>query len=163
MIEFKTRHPAKTIPLNNISNTLKVKYGTSFKHNPTSIYINMKGWMFPTDVDVDFNKERKLLHKRMRTILYSTINRNIFYENVTMVDLYWSYHSKYSCKIIQVGKPTFVNLEITLKQRGSIACGEVSIDNEIKKLVKNILPLFDNHKHAKFNKTKKCVNSISIG
>lgn len=137
-----------TKQIKGISN-MRVSYSTVNRNNPSTIYIEFEGWATPRRRYIsNFDYIRKKLDKRMRKALYFNIDRNIFNENKTLVTMAWNE------KGWQYNKNSYVQFEITIKQRTNYEFLDDKIREAVTDIVKSINGVIDNHDDLIFKDRK---------
>lgn len=96
----------KTIKINQYE-SLKTSYGTVDSKNLKSLYINLQTWVLPKDEYENWERIVGNLSREIKHSVYESLNRELFQENF-IVDL------DLRTSGIQVGKKSFMNLEINL-------------------------------------------------
>jgi hypothetical protein len=96
----------KSVKLNLFS-PIKSVYGTVDSKNLKSLYINIQSWVSPKFEHDNWNRVVCNLNREIKHSVYESLNRELFQENF-IVDL------DLRTSGIQVGKKSFMNLEINL-------------------------------------------------
>ena len=120
----------KTIKINQYE-SLKTSYGTVDSKNLKSLYINLQTWVLPKDeyenwVSIVGNLSRDIKHS-----VYESLNGELFHENF-IVDL------DLRTSGIQVGKKSFMNLEINLFTKNELDFKSTIVKDSVKKIIKEI-------------------------
>jgi hypothetical protein len=136
----------------NISDIINVVVGSVDKNNPKSIYIKFSAWA--NTINFDENTEYKTiirkLTKEIKRYLYFNIDRTLFNENITMVDMDMRESG------ITNKKSSFMSCEVTLYQINNYLLVSDAIKDEVVKLSKHICKeIYNNDSHFKFFKDKK--------
>lgn len=106
---MKVRGKEVKIPSNK---NYKVQLGTVNNHNPECVYFNIKGWITPIDnSELDYGKIVRLLNKRIKTTLHTSLGSSNFLRDFTLVD------TDLRESGIRYGKKSYFNCEVTLYQK----------------------------------------------
>lgn len=127
-----------------------VVFGTMDKKNPKSIYIKISAWGTPKNgSDLPYSKEVQRLSKGVKRNLFSSLNKNRFEVNRTLVDLDMRVSG------IGYGKHSFMSCEITLFQTNNYLLNSDNMLFELNKISDEILKkTFVNNEDFEFNKKK---------
>jgi hypothetical protein len=150
----KTTGTFKTI---NINKDFKTSYGTINRKAPSSIFINVAGWVnIPTDEpivsglkDKRNNSTRLLKHsKGIKQSIYNSINKELFIGNRTLLisDI---------AAFIPSNKPNYYNYEVNIYQKDKpLLLTEPAIQNEITKVFNIIIENLQNQENIIYTKSK---------
>ena len=120
----------KTIKINQYE-SLKTSYGTVDSKNLKSLYINLQTWVLPKDEYENWVRIVGNLSRDIKHSVYESLNGELFHENF-IVDL------DLRTSGIQVGKKSFMNLEITLFTKNELDFKSTIVKDSVKKLIKEI-------------------------
>lgn len=120
----------KTIKINQYD-SLKTSYGTVDSKNLKSLYINLQTWVLPKDEYENWNRIVGNLSRDIKHSVYESLNTELFQENF-IVDL------DLRTSGIQVGKKSFMNLEINLFTKNEIDFKSSIIKESVKKIIREI-------------------------
>lgn len=120
----------KTIRINQYD-SLKTSYGTVDSKKLKSLYINLQTWALPKDEYENWNRIVGNLSRDIKHSVYESLNREVFQEHF-IVDL------DLRTSGIQVGKKSFLNLEINLFTTNEIDFKSMMIKDSVKKIIKEI-------------------------
>jgi hypothetical protein len=122
----------KTIKINQYE-SLKTSYGTVDSKNLKSLYINLQTWVLPKDEYENWERIVGNLSREIKHSVYESLNRELFQENF-IVDL------DLRTSGIQVGKKSFMNLEINLftKNELDFKSIEIIISISISSYIKSV-------------------------
>jgi len=145
----KTRGTEKTIDIND---NINVVIGSVDKNNPKSIYLKFSAWA--NTIDYDENLEYKSviskLNKEIKRYIYLNLDKNLFKENRTMVDMDMRESG------IGDNKCSFMSFEVTLYQTNSYLLDTNVINNELIKLSRYICDnILEKYSYFNFFKDKK--------
>ncbi|WP_431137488.1 hypothetical protein [Psychroserpens mesophilus] len=87
----------------------KISVTTEDRYNPSAITIKIICWITPQYVD-DYSKVIKRYSKRLKTLIYNNINRNVFDESRTIVII------DTADKMMNKNKPSYASFNITMYQ-----------------------------------------------
>ena len=144
----------KTIKINQYE-SLKTTYGTVDSKNLKSLYINIQTWVLPKDEYENWTRIVGNLSREVKHCVYESLNREIFQENY-IVDL------DLRTSGIQVGKKSFMNLEINLFTKTEMDFKSSIVKDSIKSIIKQIYRncvirntkfLFSSSKNQDFSET----------
>lgn len=137
------------INCNNFNN-FNISFGAIDKNAPKSLYIKLSGWGNPLSTEQEnYARIIRRINKRIKTLLYSTINTNKFNLNKTMIDLDMRESG------VSYGKSSYLSCEITLYQHDTHLINSEFILTELNEICKNIISeVFDQDKYFKFYKKK---------
>jgi hypothetical protein len=120
----------KTIKLSGFDRA-KVLYGTVDCKNLKSIYLNIQTWGLPKSYKENWNKTILLLQREIKSNVLEEIDKTILQDKI-IVDL------DMRSSGVQVGKKSFMNLEITFYTKGDLDFRDNIIKNEMKNITKVI-------------------------
>jgi hypothetical protein len=120
----------KTIKINQYE-SLKTSYGTVDSKNLKSLYINLQTWVLPKDDYENWERIVGNLSREIKHSVYESLNRELFQENF-IVDL------DLRTSGIQVGKKSFMNLEINLFTKNELDFKSMIVKDSVKKIIKEI-------------------------
>jgi hypothetical protein len=120
----------KTIKINQYE-SLKTSYGTVDSKNLKSLYINLQTWVLPKDEYENWERIVGNLSREIKHSVYESLNRELFQENF-IVDL------DLRTSGIQVGKKSFMNLEINLFTKNELDFKSMIVKDSVKKIIKEI-------------------------
>jgi hypothetical protein len=120
----------KTIKINQYE-SLKTSYGTVDSKNLKSLYINLQTWVLPKDEYENWVRIVGNLSRDIKHSVYESLNGELFNENF-IVDL------DLRTSGIQVGKKSFMNLEITLFTKNELDFKSTIVKDSVKKIIKEI-------------------------
>jgi hypothetical protein len=120
----------KTIKINQYE-SLKTSYGTVDSKNLKSLYINLQTWVLPKDEYENWERIVGNLSREIKHSVYESLNRELFQENF-IVDL------DLRTSGIQVGKKSFMNLEINLFTKNELDFKSTIVKDSVKKIIKEI-------------------------
>ena len=120
----------KTIKINQYE-YLKTSYGTVDSKNLKSLYINLQTWVLPKDDYENWERIVGNLSREIKHSVYESLNRELFQENF-IVDL------DLRTSGIQVGKKSFMNLEINLFTKNELDFKSMIVKDSVKKIIKEI-------------------------
>lgn len=120
----------KTIKLSGFDRA-KVLYGTVDCKNLKSIYLNIQTWGLPKSYKENWNKTILLLQREIKNNVLEVIDKTILQDKI-IVDL------DMRSSGVQVGKKSFMNLEITFYTKGELDFRDNIIKNEMKNITKVI-------------------------
>jgi hypothetical protein len=120
----------KTIKINQYE-SLKTSYGTVDSKNLKSLYINLQTWVLPKDEYENWERIVGNLSREIKHSVYESLNRELFQENF-IVDL------DLRTSGIQVGKKSFMNLEINLFTKNELDFKSMMVKDSVKKIIKEI-------------------------
>ncbi len=120
----------KTIKINQYE-SLKTSYGTVDSKNLKSLYINLQTWVLPKDEFDNWERIVGNLCREIKHSVYESLNRELFQENF-IVDL------DLRTSGIQVGKKSFMNLEINLFTKSELDFKSTIVKDSVKKIIKEI-------------------------
>jgi hypothetical protein len=120
----------KTIKINQYE-SLKTSYGTVDSKNLKSLYINLQTWVLPKDEYENWERIVGNLSREIKHSVYESLNRELFQENF-IVDL------DLRTSGIQVGKKSFMNLEINLFTKNELDFKSMVVKDSVKKIIKEI-------------------------
>jgi hypothetical protein len=120
----------KTIKLSGFDRA-KVLYGTVDCKNLKSIYLNIQTWGLPKSYKENWNKTILLLQREIKSNVLDVIDKTILQDKI-IVDL------DMRSSGVQVGKKSFMNLEITFYTKGDLDFRDNIIKNEMKNITKVI-------------------------
>lgn len=120
----------KTIKLSGFDRA-KVLYGTVDCKNLKSIYLNIQTWGLPKSYKENWNKTILLLQREIKSNVLEVIDKTILQDKI-IVDL------DMRSSGVQVGKKSFMNLEITFYTKGELDFRDNIIKNEMKNITKVI-------------------------
>ncbi len=119
-----------TIKINQYE-SLKTSYGTVDSKNLKSLYINLQTWVLPKDEYENWERIVGNLSREIKHSVYESLNRELFQENF-IVDL------DLRTSGIQVGKKSFMNLEINLFTKNELDFKSMIVKDSVKKIIKEI-------------------------
>lgn len=130
-------------------NNIKTHYGTVDSLEMKSLYVVIQTWVEPKDEYENWNRITRNLERDIKLNLNEILDKNIFIEN-SIIDL------DLRSSGIQLGKRSFMNLEITLFLKEHIDFKSIILRDKIKDIIKTIYhySLMKN-KYFKLYKTKK--------
>jgi len=120
----------KTIKINQYE-SLKTSYGTVDSKNLKSLYINLQTWVLPKDEYENWVRIVGNLSRDIKHSVYESLNGELFHENF-IVDL------DLRTSGIQVGKKSFMNLEINLFTKNELDFKSTIVKDSVKKIIKEI-------------------------
>ena len=120
----------KTIKINQYE-SLKTSYGTVDSKNLKSLYINLQTWVLPKDEYENWARIVGNLSREIKHSVYESLNRELFHENF-IVDL------DLRTSGIQVGKKSFMSLEINLFTKNELDFKSTIVKDSVKKIIKEI-------------------------
>ena len=120
----------KTIKINQYE-SLKTSYGTVDSKNLKSLYINLQTWVLPKDEYENWVRIVGNLSRDIKHSVYESLNGELFHENF-IVDL------DLRTSGIQVGKKSFMNLEINLFTKYELDFKSTIVKDSVKKIIKEI-------------------------
>ena len=120
----------KTIKINQYE-SLKTSYGTVDSKNLKSLYINLQTWVLPKDEYENWVRIVGNLSREIKHSVYESLNRELFHENF-IVDL------DLRTSGIQVGKKSFMSLEINLFTKNELDFKSTIVKDSVKKIIKEI-------------------------
>ena len=120
----------KTIKINQYE-SLKTSYGTVDSKNLKSLYINLQTWVLPKDEYENWARIVGNLSREIKHSVYESLNRELFHENF-IVDL------DLRTSGIQVGKKSFMSLEINLFTKNELDFKSTIVKESVKKIIKEI-------------------------
>jgi hypothetical protein len=120
----------KTIKINQYE-SLKTSYGTVDSKNLKSLYINLQTWVLPKDEYENWVRIVGNLSREIKHSVYESLNGELFHENF-IVDL------DLRTSGIQVGKKSFMNLEINLFTKNELDFKSTIVKDSVKKIIKEI-------------------------
>ena len=120
----------KTIKINQYE-SLKTSYGTVDSKNLKSLYINLQTWVLPKDEYENWERIVGNLSREIKHSVYESLNGELFHENF-IVDL------DLRTSGIQVGKKSFMNLEINLFTKNELDFKSTIVKDSVKKIIKEI-------------------------
>ena len=120
----------KTIKINQYE-SLKTSYGTVDSKNLKSLYINLQTWVLPKDEYENWVRIGGNLSRDIKHSVYESLNGELFHENF-IVDL------DLRTSGIQVGKKSFMNLEINLFTKNELDFKSTIVKDSVKKIIKEI-------------------------
>ena len=128
-----------------------ISYGSMDKKTPKAIYLKFTSWAIPLLRDTtEYSRLIRKINKRLKTALFTTVNGELFDINKTMIDLDMRDSG------ITYLKPTFMDCEITIFQRGHENLHSEELISEINKMIKLIAnDVFNSSLGFKFCKKKK--------
>ena len=106
----------------------KTSYGTVDSKNLKSIYINIQSWVEPLKSLESWSREVSHLNRLIKQLLLEVTDKFVFH-NKCIVDL------DLRTSGINLGKRSFMNLEITLYTKTEIDFKSIKLKNEIKRIV----------------------------
>ena len=120
----------KTIKINQYE-SLKTSYGTVDSKNLKSLYINLQTWVLPKDEYENWVRIVGNLSREIKHSVYESLNGELFHENF-IVDL------ELRTSGIQLGKKSFMNLEINLFTKNELDFKSTIVKDSVKKIIKEI-------------------------
>lgn len=120
----------KTIKINQYE-SLKTSYGTVDSKNLKSLYINLQTWVLPKDEYENWVRIVGNLSREIKHSVYESLNGELFHENF-IVDL------DLRTSGIQVGKKSFMSLEINLFTKNELDFKSTIVKDSVKKIIKEI-------------------------
>jgi hypothetical protein len=120
----------KTIKINQYE-SLKTSYGTVDSKNLKSLYINLQTWVLPKDEYENWARIVGNLSREIKHSVYESLNGELFHENF-IVDL------DLRTSGIQVGKKSFMSLEINLFTKNELDFKSTIVKDSVKKIIKEI-------------------------
>ena len=120
----------KTIKINQYE-SLKTSYGTVDSKNLKSLYINLQTWVLPKDEYENWVRIVGNLSRDNKHSVYESLKGELFHENF-IVDL------DLRTSGIQVGKKSFMNLEINLFTKNELDFKSTIVKDSVKKIIKEI-------------------------
>jgi hypothetical protein len=137
------------IKLNN-HNNYNISIGAIDKKTPKSLYIKLSGWGNPiSENDENYTRIIRRMDKRIKSLIYNTINTSKFNQNKTMVDLDMRDSG------IAYGKPSYMCCEITLFQHEEHLINSEFIITELNEICKNMISeVLNQNEYFKFHKKK---------
>lgn len=120
----------KTIKINQYE-SLKTTYGTVDSKSLKSLYINIQTWVLPKDEFDNWNRIVGNLSRDIKHCVYESLDRELFQENY-IVDL------DLRTSGIQVGKKSFMNLEINLFTKTEVDFKSNTVKDSVRKIIKEI-------------------------
>lgn len=129
----------------------KITAGTIDNKNPKAMYVTISAWGQPKDVnDINYSYIIKNMNKKIKTILFNKLDRNLFNVNRCIVDLDMRDSG------ITYNKKSYMNCEITLFKLNDFKIQNKKIKDEINKILENIiLDIFEESEYFEFHKNKK--------
>jgi hypothetical protein len=124
------RFITKTIKINQYE-SLKTSYGTVDSKNLKSLYINLQTWVLPKDEYENWARIVGNLSREIKHSVYESLNGELFHENF-IVDL------DLRTSGIQVGKKSFMSLEINLFTKNELDFKSTIVKDSVKKIIKEI-------------------------
>ena len=115
----------------NLYNPIKSVYGTVDSKNLKSVYINIQSWVTPKEEYDNWNRVVSNLSREIKHSVYESLNGELFHENF-IVDL------DLRTSGIQVGKKSFMNLEINLFTKNELDFKSTIVKDSVKKIIKEI-------------------------
>ena len=130
--------------------TTKVTYGTVDSFELKSLYLNLQTWVSPTKESDNWNRVVLNFSRTIKHTIYHHLNPTIFKDQY-IVDL------DLRSSGINLGKKSFLNLEITLFiKEENIDFKDSKLKDSLKDLVKNIVSQnFTKNEYFNFQLTKK--------
>jgi hypothetical protein len=110
---------------------LKTSYGTVDSKNLKSLYINLQTWVLPKDEYENWARIVGNLSREIKHSVYESLNGELFHENF-IVDL------DLRTSGIQVGKKSFMSLEINLFTKNELDFKSTIVKDSVKKIIKEI-------------------------
>ena len=110
---------------------MKTSYGTVDSKNLKSLYINLQTWVLPKDEYENWVRIVGNLSREIKHSVYESLNRELFHENF-IVDL------DLRTSGIQVGKKSFMSLEINLFTKNELDFKSTIVKDSVKKIIKEI-------------------------
>ena len=133
----------------DIDNPYKTQYGTVENKNFKSTYITLSCWAEPNQEEENWPRIIKDLRREVRKELHQQVNRDIFKEEKSIIDL------DIRASGIKVKKRSFLNCELTLFVKPGTPFKsnnlKTSVEGIFTGLIKNV---FTPYKHFKFYPTK---------
>jgi hypothetical protein len=120
----------KTVKINQYE-SIKTQYGTVDSKQLKSLYINIQTWVTPKKEMENWDRVVGGLSRNVKHSVYESINRELFAEKF-IVDL------DLRTSGIQVGKKSFMNLEINLFTKTEIDFKGSVLKDAIKKIIREI-------------------------
>jgi hypothetical protein len=120
----------KTVKINQYE-SIKTQYGTVDSKQLKSLYINMQTWVAPKVEIENWDRIVGGLSRNVKHSVYESINRELFAEKF-IVDL------DLRTSGIQLGKKSFMNLEINLFTKTEIDFKGSILKDAIKKIIREI-------------------------
>ena len=115
----------------NIFDDAKCHYGTVDSKNLKSVYLNLQSWVNPKDEYENWVRIVGNLSRDIKHSVYESLNGELFHENF-IVDL------DLRTSGIQVGKKSFMNLEINLFTKNELDFKSTIVKDSVKKIIKEI-------------------------
>ena len=110
---------------------MKTSYGTVDSKNLKSLYINLQTWVLPKDEYENWARIVGNLSREIKHSVYESLNGELFHENF-IVDL------DLRTSGIQVGKKSFMSLEINLFTKNELDFKSTIVKDSVKKIIKEI-------------------------
>ena len=110
---------------------MKTSYGTVDSKNLKSLYINLQTWVLPKDEYENWVRIVGNLSREIKHSVYESLNGELFHENF-IVDL------DLRTSGIQVGKKSFMSLEINLFTKNELDFKSTIVKDSVKKIIKEI-------------------------
>ena len=107
---------------------MKTSYGTVDSKNLKSLYINLQTWVLPKDEYENWVRIVGNLSREIKHSVYESLNGELFHENF-IVDL------DLRTSGIQVGKKSFMNLEINLFTKNELDFKSTIVKDSVKKII----------------------------
>jgi hypothetical protein len=139
--------------VDNELNNYNIVSGTVDNKTVKSIYINLSAWAEPlinVDDKFNYNSVIKIITKSIKKELFNTLNKNLFYNDRTIVDFDMRKSG------ISFGKRSYMSCEITFYQKNNFKLQENEIVLSVNEYIKTIVnKVFENNKYFDFHKNKK--------
>jgi len=115
----------------NIFENAKCSYGTVDAQNLKSIYISIQSWVEPTVDSDNWNRINGNLNRNIKHNLLECVD-NLIFEPHNIVDL------DLRTSGIQLGKKSFMNLEITLFLKEHMDFKSIILRDRVKQICKSV-------------------------
>lgn len=105
-------------------NGFKIKVGTTNRLSPSTVYIDLGGYIIPQDNKTDYTNDVYMLDKDFKRNLKKKLNKNVF-------------NSNYICVIetayerMKKGKTSYISLQCHLKQNGNLMTEDILKETEM--------------------------------
>ena len=128
----------------------KTKYGTIDNKDVKSVFINFTSWIYTKDNYVeDHQKLINKLNKKLKTKIFNELNRNMFWDNLIIVDLDIRESG------LKNSDQTFMSLDINLYQKEIKDFKDDVLVNEMIRLIEIINKKLLEFDKFDYNKVKR--------
>ena len=112
-------------------NNSKVSYGTVDSKNFKSVYLNLQSWVSPKQSYDNWERIVSNFSRQIKHTIFEILDPTFFKDNY-IVDL------DLRTSGIQVGKKSFMNLEINLFTKNELDFKSMIVKDSVKKIIKEI-------------------------